>query len=382
MQQHTTMPFQLHIGLMSAELTTRHGWASHSFHLIEALLRAGAQVTALVPRSSPRLAGAALHRILPETNPAERGLLPKQAALIPQARSLLRAAEVIHATIEPYAPLAAWTAGRRPLFMTGHGSYVQTAGLRRWPISTVYARAFRQAHIICVSHYTESVVHTALPGAQTAVIPNGVNAELFAAAVAVRRSAPPHPLTVLAVGAVKRRKGMLELVQAMAVVRRSLPEAQAVIIGSLTSEPDYVAQVQAAIRDLGLEGAVHLRGHVPEADLRAAYAQADVFALPSLNQGWKFEGYGIVYLEAGAAGLPVIGTRDCGAEDAIEDGVTGLLIPQTGVAESLPAALLRLLNDADLRARMGAAGLAKATRQSWDWVAAQWVAAYRAGREG
>jgi glycosyltransferase involved in cell wall biosynthesis len=161
-----------------------------------------------------------------------------------------------------------------------------------------------------------------------------------------------------------------------------LPEAQAVIIGSLTSEPDYVAQVQAAIRDLGLEGAVHLRGHVPEADLRAAYAQADVFALPSLNQGWKFEGYGIVYLEAGAAGLPVIGTRDCGAEDAIEDGVTGLLIPQTGIAESLPAALLRLLNDADLRARMGAAGLAKATRQSWDWVAAQWVAAYRAGREG
>ena len=371
-----------HIGLLSAELTTRHGWASHSLHLIEALLRTGAQVTALVPPSSPPLKGATLHPILPETNPAERNLLLKQIALIPQARTLLRGAHVIHATIEPYAPLTAGVAGARPLFVTGHGSYVRTAALRRWPISIMYERVLQRARLVCVSHYTETVVRAALPDARTSVIPNGVDAARFVGAAAARAATPPHPPTVLAVGAVKRRKGILELVQAIAVVRRTLPDVQAVIIGSLTSEPDYTAQVQEAVRDLGLEGAVHLRGHVPEADLLAAYAEADVFALPSMNQGWKFEGYGIVYLEAGAAGLPVIGTRDCGAEDAIVEGVTGLLVPQVGVAEALPAALLRLLTDADLRRRMGGAGREKAERQSWDWVAAQWLAAYQAGQEG
>jgi phosphatidylinositol alpha-1,6-mannosyltransferase len=82
------------------------------------------------------------------------------------------------------------------------------------------------------------------------------------------------------------------------------------------------------------------------------YGSAHVFALPSLNVGWKFEGYGLAHLEASAAGLPVIGTTDCGAADAIDDGVTGLLVTQAQVAERLPAAIIRLLSDPALAAQM------------------------------
>jgi len=124
-----------------------------------------------------------------------------------------------------------------------------------------------------------------------------------------------------------------------------------------------------------LEGCVHILGRVPDETLIGYYHTADVFALPSINIGGRFEGFGLVYLEAGAAGLPVIGTLGCGAEEAIVDGETGFLVPQYDV-EALAGAIIRLLTDADLRARMGAAGRARAAAFSWTNVAAQVRAVY------
>jgi phosphatidyl-myo-inositol dimannoside synthase len=100
-----------------------------------------------------------------------------------------------------------------------------------------------------------------------------------------------------------------------------------------------------------------------------------VFVLPARADGDKVEGFGLVLLEAGAAGLPVIGTRDSGTEDAVDDGVTGLLVAQ-GDSAALAAALTRLLTDAALSARMGAAGRAKAAAQTWDMVAAEYMKLY------
>jgi glycosyltransferase involved in cell wall biosynthesis len=149
-----------------------------------------------------------------------------------------------------------------------------------------------------------------------------------------------------------------------------------VIIGSLEWEPVYVERVQEAIGERGLHDCVQLMGQLSNAELMGWYKQADVFALPTMNIGGKFEGFGLVYLEASATGLPVIGTTDCGAEDAIDDGQTGLLVTQGEVKEQLPQAILRILRDPALAARMGAAGHAKATKQTWDHVARQMVVLY------
>jgi glycosyltransferase involved in cell wall biosynthesis len=393
----------LRIGLLTCDLSHKHGWAHYSLSLIEALCRAGADLTLVTARSSPDVDGLTLHKLLPNTFPAERFTLVNGWRTLPRVRALLRDCDVIHATIEPYAPLAMGVAGDRPYFVTGHGSYVQIADDRRWPISTIYRRALLRSHLVCVSRYTAKVAQAALPGVRTTVVNNGVNLERFSVGEGLKPSLtnqssdpieanplipPPASLagkgsgdrvnikTVLAVGAVKPRKGTLELVTAMSEVRAQMPDVQCVIIGSLEIDRPYVERVRAAITRLGLTDCVHLLGHVPEEVVLDGYSRADVFVLPAMDDNGKFEGYGLVYLEASAAGLPVIGTTDSGAEDAIDDGLTGFLITQSQVAERLPGAILTILRDPDLAARMGAAGRLKAAGQTWDHVAARMLELY------
>ncbi|MBL8157047.1 MAG: glycosyltransferase family 4 protein, partial [Anaerolineae bacterium] len=135
--------------------------------------------------------------------------------------------------------------------------------------------------------------------------------------------------------------------------------------------------VRAAIERLGLGGCVQLLGSVSEAELLGWYGRASLFVGASLNEGWKFEGFGLAHLEASAAGLPVIGTRGCGIEEAVEESVTGLLVDQVRLAEELPRAILRLLDDPALAERMGAAGQERARRFTWDAAAARLIDAYQ-----
>jgi glycosyltransferase involved in cell wall biosynthesis len=97
---------------------------------------------------------------------------------------------------------------------------------------------------------------------------------------------------------------------------------------------------------------------------------------PVTSRNGGFEGFGIVYLEAAACGVPCIGTLDCGAEDAIVDRETGFLVEPT--AEAVERALDALLADEGLRLRMGAAGREYARSQSWDHNAARVLEIYRA----
>lgn len=361
----------MRIGLLSAEPDGQHGWSSYSRSLLAALRRAGIEVLAISPRGSTGEDPA----LLPVLIPSRPGLLGRSLLALPAVRRALAGCDLVHSTVEHYAPLAAAAAGGRPLFITLHGSYARLPQLRRWPVGALYARAYRRAGLICVSRYTAAVAAEVLPGLQPSVVSNGVDAERFAHLPALPPGEKRGP-TVLAVGGIKRRKGTLELVRAMAHVRREVPDVQCVVLGR--AAPEYLAQVQAAADELGLQDCVHMPGRVPDETLLAWYGAADLFVLPSINAGWKFEGFGLVHLEASAAGLPVIGTSGCGVEDAIDDGRTGLLVPQESLEQALPAAILSLLRDPARAAAMGAAGREKARAQSWDHVAAQVIALYEA----
>jgi glycosyltransferase involved in cell wall biosynthesis len=376
----------MRIGFLTSDLNHHHGWGRYSLNLIQALRAAGVDVAVVAARNSDLLDGVPVAPLLPAIYPKDSRMLLRMLAQAQSTYAFLNQCDIIHCTVEFYAPLAAWVAGKRPLFITGHGSYVQIAHERHWPVSALYRRAFYKAQVICVSHYTAQVAASVLPGLRTVVVNNGVDVARFAALAhhVVPRGAHDIASTmtqnkpvILAVGAVKARKGILELVQAIPAVRREIPEAECVVIGSLTMETAYVERVRTTIMELGLSDCVHLLGHVSEAALLEWYNRASVFAVPSLNDGWKFEGYGLVHLEASGAGLPVIGTTDCGIEDAIEDEGTGLLVSQTRIAEELPQAIIRILSDPDLAARMGAAGRAKAATQTWDRVAGQMINLYK-----
>ena len=121
---------------------------------------------------------------------------------------------------------------------------------------------------------------------------------------------------------------------------------------------------------------MHFLGLLPPySTLVAWYQNADVFLLPSVNDGSSFEGLGFVFLEAAAAGTPSIGTRDCGAMEAIRDGETGLLVAQHDIRGTADA-VIRLLGDDDLREKMSANAPAHALALSWDKLAARVVDVY------
>jgi phosphatidylinositol alpha-1,6-mannosyltransferase len=105
-------------------------------------------------------------------------------------------------------------------------------------------------------------------------------------------------------------------------------------------------------------------GDVPDAELPAVYAGADVFALTSIQHGHSVEGFGLVYLEASAQGLPVVAHAVGGVAEAVAQDRTGLLVPPDR-PEELTAAFARLLTDGALRERLGAEGRRWAGRTSW-----------------
>ena len=118
------------------------------------------------------------------------------------------------------------------------------------------------------------------------------------------------------------------------------------------------------MRKAGLEARVHFLGNVEELEKIQLLQRCEVFLhVPVTAQDGGFEGFGIVYLEASASGVPCIGTLGCGAEDAIVDGVTGYLVAPE--IDAVAGALSKVLGDASLRAALGRQGRAHAERSSW-----------------
>jgi phosphatidylinositol alpha-1,6-mannosyltransferase len=121
--------------------------------------------------------------------------------------------------------------------------------------------------------------------------------------------------------------------------------------------------------ELGVNDRVIFLGAVSSDMLPACYAAADIFVHPNRVDGRDFEGFGLVFLEAAAAGLPVIAGQTGGAPEAIEAGKTGLLVSGTDVAEMVRA-LRCLLANPDGRRAMGRAGRERAVSQfSWERAA-------------
>ena len=365
----------MRVAFVTSELYASYGWARYALELAHALAAQGVEVIALTqPGAAYDEAGglADLRPVLPRLVPRSRLFVVRALLAVPRVRRAITDCDLLHVIAEPYSILGAAVAGRRPLVVTAHGTYVPQT-VRRRAVGALYRWAYRRAHLIAVSEFTAEQVRAALPGSSPTVIRNGVHVARF------QQPAPApvkHGPTILATGGVKARKGTHLLVEALARVRARVPDAQLVVTG-IQLEPDYLASVQEQVRALGLTDCVHLLGEVPEDELRGWYQHADVFAVPSLTVGEKFEGFGLVFLEASACGLPVIGTTGSGVAEAVLNGETGLLVPQNDVP-ALAEAIVRVLTDDELRARLGAAGRAYAQTQDWSAVAERVIAIYKA----
>jgi phosphatidyl-myo-inositol dimannoside synthase len=158
---------------------------------------------------------------------------------------------------------------------------------------------------------------------------------------------------ILTVARLVPRKGHRAALEAFAEVSREFPDAHYVIVGT---GPEAERLKQLA-RDRGLEASVTFAGFVPAEKLPEFYGFCDLMLLANREEAdGDVEGFGIVFLEANAAGKPVIGGRTGGAVEAVQDEVTGLLVDPDDPGR-LTAALRRLLSNAELRERLGRAGL-------------------------
>jgi len=172
-------------------------------------------------------------------------------------------------------------------------------------------------------------------------------------------SGPREPGTILAVGRLDDIKGFDVLVDAVALLARQGRSVRCRIVGAGPREAD----LRARVLRLGLAGAVELAGARPEPEVRAALAAASVFALPSVvTPRGDRDGIPVSLMEAMAAGTPVVSTRVSGIPELVEDGVSGLLVPERD-APALAAALARLSDDPALGPRLAASARAKVERE-------------------
>jgi glycosyltransferase involved in cell wall biosynthesis len=160
------------------------------------------------------------------------------------------------------------------------------------------------------------------------------------------------PVRALCVAQWIPRKGILTLVEAWKLHERK--GAMLVLIGETDPDPDYALLVRAAI-ETAPRGSIVVSGCVDDASLRAAYASAELFVLPS-----RYEGYGIVYAEALAFGLPIIACDTGPVPDLV--GREAAVLVQPDDKEALSAALNRLLGNPRLRVRMSAAAGRRVSR--------------------
>lgn len=358
------------VGLLAAELTHNNGWAHYSTSMIDALHRAGIDTRIVSAQNAPDNApGSAL---LPPVTPAPRFSLLRGLLRVPKVQQQFKDCDLIHSLIEPYALYGAAVANNRPLIITVHGSYARLPEVRRFPIGALYRTVYSTAHLIAVSEHTANVARQVAAPRSVTVISNGVDSERFSQL----QHTPVNRPIIMTSGGVKRRKGVLELVRSMEKVTEKVPDAKLIVAGTTDAEPAYVQQVRTEIAALSLENHVELGGFLPEDELMALYASATAYVLPSVEDDWKFEGFGLTLLEASAAGIPVISVTGSGTADAVIDGVTGVLVDRAEMDTALADAIIRLLTDEALARRLGDAGREHARRMSWDAAAAKVIELY------
>ncbi len=354
--------------------------------LAGALHRRGAEVLVVAPDYPGAQAFDAASTV-PTMRVAARGRLRTARALAEAAIERIRAAG-------PAAPVstiiagnwwpdgyAAWLVRRRvgvPYVVMGYGrEMVQTgANLGKWLMQNLIIRG--AAGGLAISHYAASQLsRRGLPTSRVEVIYGGVDPRLFAAddnevaQLQAQLNPEGRPL-LLTVGRLVQRKGHSQVIAALPQVIEQIGPVRYLIVGT---GPE--AQSLRKLADgCGVAELVEFLGQVDDQELAALYRAGDLFIMPSRDlYGQPIEGLGLVYLEANLCGLPVIASNTGGIPDAVVHGETGLLVNPEDPGD-IAAAIVRLLSDKDLAARLGAAGHARVLREfTWEHVAERcWAA--------
>ena len=181
---------------------------------------------------------------------------------------------------------------------------------------------------------------------------------------------------LLSVGSVRWRKGYKRSLKSFILLQRKFPALRYVIVGR-TSWKKYYEELLGIIRTHHLEKVVFFLDQVNDIKiLSALYRSAEVFGLLSQDWGYDVEGFGLVFLEAAAAGVSVVGTTKSGAEDAVEEGKNGFLVPCED-EKAFAEAIAHILGNPTIQKNMSRESLAWARKSAWDLRIQEYVDLYR-----
>jgi glycogen(starch) synthase len=245
-------------------------------------------------------------------------------------------------------------------------AYGQPAGIN----ATEWWLTYQARDVICCSGFMVDEVIGAfgLPPSKVHMVPNGVDAALWAPPTPAPARGGDGPLLVTW-GRVQFEKGFHTAIEAIAHLRVDMPSVRLVVAG----RGSYLADLQELAGRLGVSDAVHFAGFVPDDDLRAMLHRASAAIIPSL-----YEPFGIVALEALAAGAPLVAASTGGLAEILEGTGAAQMFP-AGDAGALADRLRTLLTDPALAAASSAAGTALVhDRYGWDAIAAATVSVYEA----
>ncbi len=344
----------------------RGGVAQHVQHLYENLRLRGHDVRIITASHGPQRAseGDILRIGVGFSVPlnGSMGTLTFSPRYISQVRELLdrERFDVLHLH-EPFVPLLSLFLLResRSVNIATFHAYAGFSPSYELGSRVMTGHAARLHGRIAVSAAARHFIDRFFPG-DYKVIPNGVDIPKFQSAVPVARWQDGTP-NVLFVGRHEPRKGLLDLLKAHRILRRTGHENRLLVVGSGPQERE--ARRYVATR--GLQ-AVEFLGRVSDREKAQLFRTADVFASPATGG----ESFGIVLLEAMAAGAPIVASDIHGYKGVVRRDREGLLVPPHEPKE-LATAIARLLDEPELREQMRAAGRARAEQFSWPRVTAK-----------
>ncbi len=292
------------------------------------------------------------------------------------------------ATLAEHRATAVWFGASAPLGLMAPA--LRRAGAERivasthghevgWAMLPAARQALRRIGDGCdvityIAQYTRKRLGSAFgPHPELRQLTPGVDIETFRPGLdgsAVRaRHGLAQRRVIVCVSRLVKRKGQDVLIEALPRIRRQVPDAALLLVGSGRYERD----LRALAERHGVSEHVVFTGGVPFAELPDHYAAGEVFAMPcrTRRKGFDVEGLGIVFLEASAAGLPVLAGDSGGAPEAVREGETGYVVDGRDVT-AVTERLVRLLADDTLRRDLGKAGRAWVEKQwPWDVIANQ-----------
>ena len=362
------------LALVSDALDPTNGWGRYAGELARELIAAGVDVRLVSPRGRATMADLRDypdHREIPSFQYGRRHPLRVFLRTLPPLLRALRGVDVIHCMVEPYAPAVAAAAGRRPYFVSLHGTYAISSGrprIERLPLRWALRRA---RGLSSNSGYTRRRVENDSGAQRASVVPLAVRSEDF------RCDDPPQRERglIVSVGECKPRKGYDLAIEAFARLKADGVAHRYVIIGLSDASSPYVTRIRSRIRELGLGSSVTLTGAVSQDDLVDWYYRARVVTMPYRLWGTDFDGFGLVLLEANACGTPVVSARDSGAEEPVVHDQTGLLVPPNDVP-ALTDALRAVLTDAGRWQALAAGACRRADEMTWRRSAQQLLDVY------